>query len=1569
MTSPPGAKQLNDGVANDITNDADVDDSFATAPDVWRQDADDSPHLDEPRKIAGASDDSSVNEEDEGGDIDNVEDLYNEADSLQENPEDDTLPSLDQELQAEREASDSSIFNGPSPQGSSPRSFTPQSSRPSSALSFRRRSGAVQPFERRAQARNSSISSLASIRPASPAFLTAHSRQSSTSSQITSASADGDTEDQKPWEVIRWSKLRKVSSQLFSEAARRAFGAPTYLAVGVSIVVGTSKGLLILFDFQQNLKNIIGQGTPAAECGAVTALAISGDHTTVAAGHASGFIFTWDLSSSAKPFLTIPPLPRKHLRERAGDGHVSDQAVLHVGFLGTRHTALVSADDSGMAFSHLATRGMGAVGRTVKTTRLLGRYPEPGHLQPLNLKPSTVLAFAPLPLGNIVQPTDDIGLTAILTPYLMVIVSTTPVAQTQFKCARTKQTAAHGAMTGCLAWFPAVKLKSSKDGKALRVAKTKLVYCWSNVLSVMEVECEEVSSNEEDKRPPLHFHVRRHWKSEEAIVAVQWISRSVIALLTITQRLVILEDQTMHVTDTSDLNPRHIYHRDLFSRRLEPLVSKADQEDATMHGVVPDAYTMSFKAYKSRLFLLDSSDVSMGTLSNWADRLVAMMEAGRLIEAIELATVYYNGTADKVTVGLPDEDSARHPMVRERLLPMISAALRYTFKMDESDELGKDLRSALQELVEPMFTACIEMDEVDFLFQEVYEWYADASCHDAFFHALEPRIVQQQVTSVPTEALKNMMNWYASLGLAQRLQEMLVSLNTATLDIDQVTTMCKQLNLWDAFIYVWNEAVEDYVTPLAELISVAEDLSESDVEDHEQSNERQSAMKMFPYMAYIMTGRVYPEGSEMNTADAQTAQAAIYRYLFASTGYAPLRSILSFSPSEFMTVLNEAFEDPFLNDKTTEDSSEDEDDALQRTTFSINRQRIVHTLLDVLAPGSYDISDRIYLDIFIARNLPKYPQYILLPGRTLQNILTELCTPPKAELGSECELSVEYLLSVFRPSDTQNLIALFEKARFHRVLKATYKADRNFSKWLQTYFDDPEDPEAVFTTIRDCFSVFLGLSQRQLRDVKAIIVEHSNQLAELDVTATALTLQSSAPDLLQSVYEKLDDADQARYLLLQALLEREQAGNSLAQTVLDFLNQHRTAYIELMCVFDPAQVANYLTTIGSSSLELDSVLPVMERTGVIDAAVVLMANEGLQRQALDRLIQHLRSLQTALVGTFNAQHSKSLGNLVAEADKYTKMGIWLCHGSISNKAIKGQKQHNSSTATKLKRSDLSDTTLSPTETLWLDLANAMTDLSRAFTATLANSSETEDQHLKDVDDHLRRDVHDTFTALLAATTSSAHSSTSAPQARQSPDPQIRLLPILGRFLAHLSSSSSTLSNTNARASTANPSTSTLLPILTSIFEAHTFSHSLLSLSYKLISKDVFAQYADVVQARQRGWRPVGRACARCGERTWGVGAGARVWDEWATRGKRQEERVADHQRPNAFGGERRTKGKGREVVAKREESQEGEKMGLISFACGHLFHSACLDEGMKNRGLSVESDERGRRKWRCLVCH
>ncbi|KAF5629230.1 vacuolar sorting-associated 8 like [Fusarium sp. NRRL 52700] len=1456
-------------------------------------------------------------------------------------------------------------------------------------------SPSFRPFDRRFQSRISS-SALNSPRSSSPAFpfLSSHSRNVSLSSQFLLDQADLETPT-PPWEVVRWTKLRKLNGHAFSEAGKRNFGSPTCLAVSATIVLGTSKGIILVFDYNQNLKMIIGPGTKAVESGPITAIAISADHTTIAGGHASGNIFTWDTGRASRPFLTILHLEPSQLQNRTVDGHVPDVAITHLGFLGTRHTALVSADNKGMAFSHLATRGTGALGRTVKTHRILGRYPDAPMPPGKTVKPSTVLAFAPLPLGNVECSTDTLGLTAMLTPYLLVIVSTTPVAQTQHKSARPKDVPPHSAMTGCLAWFPAVKLKVPDPQTGSDISKVKLAYCWSNILTVLDVD--EYPREDKDQPASYRFKARSRWKCDEAIVAVQWLSRSVLAVLTISQRMIVLEDRSMRMTEGFDLVQKYIYHADLFSEQLHTLVEQLDENDSSMHGVVADAFYMSFKAYKGRIFILGFNEVSIGALSNWADRLIAMMENGDYLGAIQLATSYYTGDADKLTVGLPEDPSLRHTMVRDKIMEIISASLKYAFGQRQKDPDSYD-DEHMKQLAETCFTACQAVDNQDFLFEDMYDWYEDTDIGGIFLECLEPYILEKTITMVPPTVVKDLVQHYVSRGWESRLEEMICHMETATLDLDQITLLCKQHSLYDALIYVWNQALGDYITPMIDLLSLLIPLMvDGDFTANNPADDFFSinAFKIFPYLSYTLTGRVYPNDEAMSEAMATKAKSEIYWFFFSGRtitwpkgsgnefrtipnsesqpSFPYLRMILKLDAPSFLSALNEAFEDPFLNDSTDQHMNGSRGDMPEEQIFgqTINRQYVLSILLDVMNPNDFAPEDTIYLDMFIARNLPKFPQYLLFSGTTLSRVLTGLCNYPGLDLAEDAQLSAEYLLSVYHPSDMPDLMPLFKKAGFYRILKRIYKTDKQYGNLVQTYFEDPEDQELVFDCLRECLRPHSGLTGRQIQEVLTVVKEHARRLLELDAALIAKTVAEQGLDLHQHMIDSAEDAPDLQHTYLKTLLEPEEptADHKLV-AARDLVER----YVQLMCKFEPSHVSDYVGLVQSTDLRLEKLLPTMEETGVIDAAVVLMAREGQVKDAMERLVKHLKTLESAmhglLIGAEEKHSGPSLGyaaeDLLEALQKYVHVGIWLCQGQTKSSTKKSKLVQKTPTKSATKA-------LSPDEALWLSLIDACVQITKNLSPALSAAAE---QNISDdeFDEEklvalLRSLVQHTFTALLT-TTSSQTTSLPGSKLVSNAGSNLSFLRILRAFLTQAAASS--------------PNLADLRGVLASIFSAYAYEESILKLSNRLLERSLFVNVNQSVELRQRGWRPRGSTCEACTRRVWGPGvAGTTVFEAWEDRQaieeKRRKERQANAaERAKGDDGEMELKAKGKGVDTRPSSmlietnassgvgSNKDKPMGpLVVLACRHIYHQSCLDELQERQQNGVVGV--AEREYRCPI--
>ncbi|KIV95617.1 hypothetical protein PV10_03247 [Exophiala mesophila] len=1446
--------------------------------------------------------------------------------------DDSILPSIQHHDQSNN-GSFSTPDDTPSLQGSllsSPRSETASLRSPGRRGSP---SSVHRPFDIRFQSRLSS-SQFSPLRSASPAFLGSHSRHGSITSFAPPASDFDETVH--PWDVIHWSKFRKLSSQVFSELGKRNFGSPSCLAVADQLVIGTSKGLVLVFDHQQNHKAIIGSGTKAAESGPVTAIAISADQTTVAVGHATGHIFTWEFARSTRPFLHIQPIDASQAQARRGDGHIQGSGIPHIGFLGYRHTALVSADDKGMAFSHLATRGMGSVGRVVRTTRILGRYPELVSRATKPLKKSSVLAFSPLPLGNIEQRTDGLGLVAMLTPYLLVIVSTTPIAQTQHKAARPKEVAAHSAMTAALAWFPAIKLKSNAE-----VSRTKLVYAWSNILTVLEVhEAEPDQDADKNKPPELQFLARSRFQSDEAIVAVQWLNKSVLAVLTITQQLLILEDFSMHVTEAFDLLNKSVHHTDLYSQQLTTIIEHLDEEDTSLHGVVADAFHMSFRAYKGRLFLLGSNDIWTGALTNWADRLLALMNVGDFIGAIRLATKYHMGQGEKATIGLPEEDSVRAEVVNEKLSEMITASLRYAFGKNQQAGNEQIEKPQLVELADACIKACLVMDDQDFMFEEAFTWYDDHDMGAVFVDVLEPYILDRTVTSLPPPALKTLIDHFVVTHSPSALEEIICMLDTSSMDLDQVTNLCKRHGLYDAYIYVWTSSLRDYTTPITLLLDLAEEPKKLEQNKLDLGERYALAQKIFPYISFILTSRVYPTGDDMGAEIAIEAKTQIYDYFFSGVrpvngsfhdpnsgrnssvakSFSALARILHFGASNFIAAMNEAFEDNFLN-------SGDEDDQIS-TPRTYTRQFIVRILLDIMSTG-YDRDETIYLDMFIARNLAKYPQHMMLSGSILHEIFTRLCGYPDDDMQEDAQLSVEYLLSIYQPPNILGLVPLLEEARFFRVLKAVYRQEHQFPNLIHTYFVDRENQDEVFTVIADCLRPRSLLLEQQRKEVRQMVEEHAADLIDIDVHRTASTIDEVASDLHRTFLLVLATDEYSQYEYLKTLFEPESRNrrNKVYANVL------KETYVRLLCQFDPSHVRNYIEHVKEGDLRLEKVLPTIEENGIVDAAVILQVRQGQVKEAMHRLAQHLALLGSTLRSLNNKSTDGDDGDSIRHSsegvlesiEKYSQVGIWLCQEQMK------QAPRPAGVAKSPRRSVSATRALAFEEQLWLDMIVAVVAIAREFSTSSNSGAVDEDDNITA---SLRRTIQQVFTALLASTTSVRDASGAR---------DVMFLRILRAFLTHAAESS--------------PSLAELRSVIKSIFAAYAHEGALLSLSNSMLDKDVFVRLDEVTALRQRGWRPRGQICEVCRRRVWGPSMSNRVWEDWQ---KQEEARSRRRKGPQSMetdadedGG--RGKGKATVDVSGHEPSEESgppeTSLGpIVVFSCRHMYHQRCLVPGQAEDG-------------------
>lgn len=935
-----------------------------------------------------------------------------------------------------------------------------------------------------------------------------------------------------PKDPIRWAKLRKISSQIFSESASNLYGKATCLLAATFIAVGTTKGIVLVFDHHQTLTAVLGPKTNAMKCREVTSLAISADKTYIAVGHTNGHIFTWDLARPSSYNLHVHAITPNG-RKKGANGHMVGTPVIHVAFVGKRHSALISGDVSGMAFTHNAVRTL--IGRTVESHRIIGRYPQapqPG----IEVKPTTLLACAPLP--NDERTTgSDLCLVAVLTPNLLALVSVYPSPRTEFKTGRPKSVVNTMGLSGSLAWLPAVDKQHPR-----------LAYSWSNVLTVMEVNAVQRHDG-----VGLTFTAPKRYVGTESIVSIQWISDKIIALVTITQYLLLINYDTMEASATIDLANKHIQHTDYYSRVLQDLTLTDPITNEQTPVVTADTYFNSIKGFKGKLFLMGSYELVFGSIRNWADILLDTMEVGDACGAIDLAISYYQGVKDPLILGLPQEEEERKEAVSKNMPEMMIDLIRTNVKVRGQPE-------RLSNLTKSCLNAWIMIGKPDVLLDALFECFQASTYVGVFFDELTPLISKGIVTHIGPSIFRDLIKRYAVVPEQQEmLEELICVLDVKSMDLDLTISLCKEHHLKDTLVFVWNHALNDFITPLVEFL-----------EDIRDKRDLDDAVKVYPYISYLLTGRIYPTGQAWeNPEDGHMARFYLYYFIFNESSiswpqeggriirtrldgaeepkYPYLLQLAQFNCSAFFTALNEAFEDSFLNDPDTHMLAQHD----QTVAFGtpISRQIIIDTLLDLYDTHAESLKEkRIFLDIFLARNYPKYAQFISVPTGLVARVITEVCSCKDPDLKPECELGIEALLSVYKPKDLTKTIQLLKSVRFYNVLAYIYRSEREYAKLLDVTLK-LNDGSGASTDSSGGAEDLLGLVSEGFKkgggetaEMDKVVSKNFRRLAGLDAARLArmVSKYSGKPEQLHDRALTSGVGDVTKRVYLEAIKERSE---------------------------------------------------------------------------------------------------------------------------------------------------------------------------------------------------------------------------------------------------------------------------------------------------------------------------------------------------------------------------------------------------------------------------------------------
>lgn len=847
----------------------------------------------------------------------------------------------------------------------------------------------------------------------------------------------------------------------------------------------------------------------------------------------------------------------------------------------------------------------------------------------------------------------------------------------------------------------------------------------------------------------------------------------------------------------------------------------------------------------------------------WADRVLGFVKEGDFLSAIHLTRLYYVGEAEGNRNGLPQDPEALRDQVGTKMRELMTASAEYAFSEDRltdsthvtPDNRGVDRTSMFENLVSTCVRACLTLGDLDFVFEDLFQHYDDSGISRIYLTRLEPFILDGSVSQVPPRITQRLIAMHAEDGHLDLAEQVIWHINPLCLDINQAINLCQTHHLYDALIYVYTRALQDYVSPIVILIGLVRKVqrfrrdrvsrgSATEISEQEAAIEPYviNAYKIYPYLSDVLTGMTYPSEEPLSDAEGSRAKKDIYTFLFFGRSsvwpegeggelvltsdeeggieptYPYLRLLLRFDAEALLNSLDLAFEDSYLNDEIR----------------GISRLVIIKVLLDILSSSDLAPADTMFVNIFIARNVPKYSQDIQVSPSTLHDVLISLAEYPDESTREDRQLAAEFLLSAYKPHEGERLQRIFEEAGFYRILRSWHRQERMWRPLIFAYLHDPElRASEVFPAVEDILkesSRPIGTIPSELHDT---LLDALPDLLRNSVTSTVLTIEKFAPDLHQRAIDILGEGDAPqRFAYLRRLFDLPSPHDDLSDgwrtvTPSPAVPQSlRLLYVRLQCELDRPNVITALKQFPVDFFEWSDVIKVCEAQGAYDAVVWCLGWRGDDEGALKKANFIHRDLTAEIIGNWGSDES-SRGEIATRLDAIA---------SVSQQAVRICLHYS--------RLPNLPTTVD-VQAMWFELLNGQVECVQAVSAHIAlqgpPATRTEEHQLPTQENalkKLRALVQDTFGSLVSVSSSQRIS-----------------FPKLFKRLVDSATQTSKETHYNE-----------FRTILTGMMESYRSDGDILMIAKQVLDRDVFDTVEELAKVRSRGCKLWGGViCGSCGK--------------------------------------------------------------------------------------------------------
>ncbi|OQS02659.1 vacuolar protein sorting-associated protein 8 [Thraustotheca clavata] len=758
--------------------------------------------------------------------------------------------------------------------------------------------------------------------------------------------------------VVKVEPMQTISKQLAKNAEFRENGpgSPTVVAIHPKfIAIGTSKSLVLVFDHFQNIRHVLRNTSmdtnhdPYSD-GAVTAIDVSPGSDFLVCGYQSGRIVLWDMLKGTS--LKV-----------VADAH--DCPVVSLLFMKDQKPCILSVDANGIANKINFSKMMGYV-YVVDTDPIYDG------------SAGKILSVAILPQSaghaKIAHITDTYCIAAISTDKLTFLVAIEPEVRILHRWFKPDGLTSDNLPSLAFAWV-ALPGSSRNDTPTPMLARG-----WGKHVQFLEILFQPRHSHNKDGWPT--FAETNHMSTTSDVVATQWLGDHVVMYLTYQDELCVYDTmsrQELEIVDVSSMGLVYASYRgnngrsfansfracndmlyllglkELQTARVQPWTQRIDAliEDGEWLeglGLALDHFDGLTKAAATRaerdrfppVFFTDQNkdqcvvDIFRMCQTNQrtGDKEDVFRYEDNADEGVRwcvgenpyspdvskrLEAAFQNARSGHVTKNIVPIG------VAERVADLLMDYVRLAIGNAPTSSSTLDLAiSHYQMLAGVAIEYCAQTHRTDLLFGDIFKRFQEVDKASVFVALLAPYILNDQLKVLSPVVMTAFVEHFQNdLTLVEKC---FLHLNVRDVDFNTMLQICEQHSLYTALVYLYNEAKQDYTTPIDVLIAASGNATPQSLADLSEEaltatrGKRMIGYKCLLYISFIFTGKTFPKreivANNPNTASRyQRMVASVAQHLFAkqTTGdvaFPRLVPLIQLDAKVFFEIMAKLFDDP-----------------------------------------------------------------------------------------------------------------------------------------------------------------------------------------------------------------------------------------------------------------------------------------------------------------------------------------------------------------------------------------------------------------------------------------------------------------------------------------------------------------------------------------------------------------------------------------------------------------------------------------------------------------------------------